>query len=357
MTALLEITDLSVATGGHRILDRVGLCVGESEIVGVVGESGSGKSTLARAVARLLPAGVVLVGGSVTLRGKDLLAGPATAVHRLRPGGVSMVFQNPLGALNPAIPVGEQVAEALRPDLGRRRAVDRSVELLVRMGITDAAGRLGDYPAQFSGGQRQRIVIAIALATNPAVLLADEPTSAVDVTTQASILDLFREVVRERGTSLVLISHNYAVISQMCSSTLVLYAGRALEFGATEVLLTRSAHPYTRGLIASLPSLDHRVPRLQAIPGSPPRPGELGPGCPFRPRCGLAIEACAEATMALVAAGDRQTSACIRVADRPGLGSAVDPPAVDPQAVEPHVRAPGDSAPDRGAFLSLRHAQ
>ena len=343
MTAVLDIADLSVAVSGQPILSGVSLTVEASEIVGVVGESGSGKSTLARAVARLLPPGLVVTGGSITLRGRDLLGPRPAAVHQMRRGGVSMVFQNPVSALNPAVPVGEQVAEALRPDVGRRRALDRSVELLERMGIADAGRRIGDYPYQFSGGQRQRIVIAIALATDPAVLLADEPTSAVDVTTQAAILELFGEVVRERGTSLVLISHNYAVVSQMCASTLVLYGGRALEYGTTEVLLTRSVHPYTSGLIASLPSLDHAVPRLRTIPGSPPRVGELGNGCPFEPRCHLATDACTEAPMVLAPVSDQHASACIRATELPSLLAPVDPGGADGPGEAP---TPPDAAVD-----------
>jgi oligopeptide/dipeptide ABC transporter ATP-binding protein len=312
---LLEIDDLCVAARGAPILAGVSLEVNEAEIVGVVGESGSGKSTLARTIARLLPPDFAITGGRARLRDLDLLRGRPATLHRLRPGGVSMVFQSSVTALNPVVPVGEQVAEALRPSVGRRRATDRSVELLERMGLRGASGRLGHYPHQFSGGQRQRIVIAIALATEPALLLADEPTSAVDVTTQAAILELFSEVVREQGTAMVLISHNYAVVSQMCATTLVLYAGRALERGSTAALLRDPRHPYTRGLIASLPSVDRRVERLEVIPGAPPVPGTVSGGCPFAPRCRHAEDACAEASMALRTVAVGHDTACVRVAD------------------------------------------
>jgi oligopeptide transport system ATP-binding protein len=315
--ALLEVEHLRVEARDGRysrvILDEISLDVGRSEIVGVVGESGSGKSTLTRVIARLLPRPLQVTSGSVRLRGVDMLKRPAVEVHRMRPGGVSMVFQNPATALNPSMPVGAQVDEALRTaGLSRRAARDRGVELLQRMGIKNAGARLTDYPHQFSGGQRQRVVVAIAIATEPALLLADEPTSALDVTTQAAMLDLFSEVSAERGMSMLLISHNYAVVSQMCSRTIVLYAGRALEHGDTRVLLEASHHPYTRGLIASVPSLDHRVDRLPAISGSPPAAGEVAHGCPFRPRCGHAEDACAQADMVLVPVRGNHATACIR---------------------------------------------
>jgi oligopeptide/dipeptide ABC transporter ATP-binding protein len=328
--ALLEIEHLRVESRGgltrQVILDEISLDIGFSEMVGVVGESGSGKSTLARVIARLLPRPLHVTSGTVRLHGRDILGCSPTSLHRMRGGGVSLVFQNPVSALNPSMTIGEQVAEALRAHgISRRGARDRGVELLQRMGVEDAGARLTDYPHQFSGGQRQRIVIAIAIATEPALLLADEPTSALDVTTQAAILDLFSEVSRERGMSVLLISHNYAVVSQMCSRTVVLYAGRILETGATQVLLQASHHPYTRGLIASLPALDHRVNRLQAIAGSPPRPGEQLQGCPFKPRCGYAVEACAQADMALAPVDGHHSTACIRAAELfPDKSGALD---------------------------------
>jgi oligopeptide/dipeptide ABC transporter ATP-binding protein len=313
---VLQVEHLRVETKGARprtILNEINLDVGQAEIVGVVGESGSGKSTLTRVIARLLPRPLHVTSGRVRLNGRDLLSGRAVDVHRMRPGGVSMVFQNPASALNPSMSVGDQVDEALRTAGHSRRASrDRSVELLDRMGIKNASARAVDYPHQFSGGQRQRVVIAIAIATEPALLLADEPTSALDVTTQAAMLNLFREVSSERGMSMLLISHNYAVVSQMCSRTVVLYAGRALESGDTGVLLEASHHPYTRGLIASVPSLDHRVHRLPAIAGNPPGSGELENGCPFRPRCRHAQDACAEADMVLFPVRGNHFTACIR---------------------------------------------
>ena len=315
---VLQIDGLSVS-GKRRgrqipILKGIQLGVRESEIVGIVGESGSGKSTLARAVTRLLPESLSVTSGSIKLRGEDILRRPASAVHRIRPGGLSMVFQSPINALNPLMPIGRQVAEAFKyMETGEREAVRRSIELLERMGIANAAQRIADYPHQFSGGQRQRIVIAIALATRPAVLIADEPTSALDVTTQASILEMFSEIARENATAIILISHNYAVVSNICSRVLVLYAGRVMETGRAASLLSNPRHPYTSALIASLPSIDQRVDQLKVIPGSPPSTGELSVGCPFHPRCDFARDECRVASIDLHPVGPEHASACIRV--------------------------------------------
>jgi peptide/nickel transport system ATP-binding protein len=316
---VLAVDGLTVGTGRgrnqHLLLDSVDLHLAESEIVGVVGESGSGKSTLCRAIARLLPQNLVVRSGSATLRGTDLLRSSQSSVHRMRPGGISMVFQSPFNALNPVLPVGVQVVEAFRPrgHTAKIKAVDRSVQLLERMGINDAGRRLHDYPHQFSGGQRQRIVIAIALATEPAVLLADEPTSALDVTTQAGILQMFSEIARERGTSILLVSHNYAVVSQSCARVIVLYAGRVLESGPTDELLFTPRHPYTAALIGSLPSMDQKTERLEAIPGSPPSLGEFPVGCAFRPRCTHAEDRCATGAVQLRPLDRAHATACIRV--------------------------------------------
>jgi oligopeptide/dipeptide ABC transporter ATP-binding protein len=296
------------------ILTDVRLDVQRSEIIGIVGESGSGKSTLARAISRLLPESLAVTSGTITLNGRDILRARPSTVHRIRPGGLSMVFQSPMNALNPLLPVGSQVAESFRlSGLSRREALSRSVEMLERMGIKAAASRLGDFPHRFSGGQRQRIVIAIALATRPAVLIADEPTSALDVTTQASILEMFAEIARENSTAIIFVSHNYAVVSNICSRVLVLYAGRTMELGQASTLLADPRHPYTAALIASLPSIDRRVDALKVIPGSPPRPGELATGCPFRVRCDFAQAECETGSIELRPVGRGHASACLRV--------------------------------------------
>ena len=318
-TPLLEVESLGVAARSHEgsrtILHNFALKVGEAETVGIVGESGSGKSTLCRTISRTLPEGLHVTGGGVRLRGLDLLGRPASAVHRIRPGGIRMVFQHPMATLNPVMPVGRQIIEAIRviKSVTREQAARDGAELLEEMGIADARRRMHDYPHEFSGGQRQRIVIAIALAGEPALLLADEPTSALDVTTQAAILKIFERITRERGTAIVLVSHNYAVVSQLCSRTVVLYAGQTVEQGPTSGVLRSPAHPYTAGLIECLPSVDARRARLPVIPGEPASAAQAPAGCPFAPRCRHRAEQCASMTMSLRPVAAARESACIRI--------------------------------------------
>ncbi|MHB8691475.1 MAG: ABC transporter ATP-binding protein [Solirubrobacteraceae bacterium] len=317
---VLEVDSLGVVVrgrggrGGRGILQDFSLKVGPADAVGIVGESGSGKSTLCRAISRTLPDALAVSGGSVRLHGVELLSSRASAVHRLRPGGVRMVFQHPQATLNPVMTIGRQIVEAIqavRP-VSRPQAVRDGSELLAEMGIPDAARRMNDYPHEFSGGQRQRIVIAIALAGEPALLLADEPTSALDVTTQAQILQMFARIRSERGTAIVLVSHNYAVVSQLCSKTVVLYAGRVVERGATADVLRAPVHPYTAGLIASLPSLERRYERLPVIPGEPQAVDTRRGGCPFIGRCPHREQACETAPMTLRALPGGSETACIR---------------------------------------------
>jgi oligopeptide/dipeptide ABC transporter ATP-binding protein len=328
---VLEVRDLRVtfrrSSGTASILSGVDLTLRRSEILGVVGESGSGKSTLCRAIARLLANDLTVAEGSIRLNGQDLLSMRPSAVHRMGRAGVAMVFQDSFAALDPVTRVGDQIVEAIqaRARMSAKQALDQSVELLERMGLHDARNRLRDYPHQFSGGQRQRIVVAIALAAEPSVLLADEPTSALDVTTQASILELLRAISSERGTGIIFVSHNYAVVAQLCSSIIVLYGGRALERGPTKALLHDSRHPYTAGLIGSLPSVDARVARLPSIPGAPPVIGEASPGCPFHPRCRFAEDVCRKTEVGLSELGDDHATACIRAAEIWALGERRGP--------------------------------
>jgi oligopeptide/dipeptide ABC transporter ATP-binding protein len=314
MSALLQIDGLSVAAGLRPILHGFGLEVAEAEAVGIVGESGSGKSTLCRAISRTLPEGLHVTGGAVRLNDVDLMKRSAAAVHTIRPGGIRMVFQHPMATLNPVMTIGKQITEAVCAvtPVGREVAARDGAALLEEMGISGAAQRLGDYPHEFSGGQRQRIVIAIALAGEPALLLADEPTSALDVTTQASILKMFARIRDERRTAIILVSHNYAVVSQLCSRTVVLYAGQTVERGPTERVLRLPAHPYTAGLIECLPSVDARRDRLSVIPGEPPA-GSSPTGCPFSPRCAHEMRECETAPMTLRQLGAGRETACIRV--------------------------------------------
>jgi oligopeptide/dipeptide ABC transporter ATP-binding protein len=349
----LQIRGLSVtgrADGRHLpILHDVDLDLSIGEIVGVVGESGSGKSTLCRAIARLLPSGLTVQAGSILLGDLDVLQAKPRQLHRMPRRGVRMVFQNPMTALNPVMTVGDQCIEAARTGrrISRAQALAQSVEILERMGIRNAVSRMNDYPYQFSGGQRQRIVISVALAGDPAVLLADEPTSALDVRTQAALLDLIKEICAERQTAVLFVSHNYAVVSQLCSRVLVLYAGQMMEIGPSTSLLTRSRHPYTSALIASLPSIENQVPRLSTIPGQPPPVGQAPDGCPFWPRCPHADEDCHSTPIQMRETAPGHSTACRR-ADIiwPGGSKAGQPepgPSAGRDAPSPS-RGPGGSS-------------
>jgi oligopeptide/dipeptide ABC transporter ATP-binding protein len=296
------------------VLSKVSLDVGPGEIVGLVGESGSGKTTLCRLVAGLLQDGMRLTEGTITLDGRDTTALPAKDLHRLRPHGVSMVFQDPLAALNPVIRVGDQVAEAFEPRASRRGPGVRQavIDLLHQMGLANADSRLAAYPAELSGGQRQRVVLAMALATDPILILADEPTSSLDVRTQAQILDLLANVASARKVAILLVSHDFGVIAEICDRVCVMYGGQIVESGPTAHVLNHPAHPYTARLIESLPSVNKRVPKLSVIPGRPPALEEQLPGCSFFPRCPMGQEEpCTSAPMELVPIAPGHTTACI----------------------------------------------
>jgi oligopeptide/dipeptide ABC transporter ATP-binding protein len=314
-TPLLRIDglDVSVRDGGRALLRDASLQVRPGQIVGLVGESGSGKTTLCRAVAALLADGLEVTGGRIRLRDRDLTALRPSQVHRIRPGGVAMVFQDPARALNPVMPVGAQIREALRAAgrRDRRQAQEAAVGLLSSMGLEDAERRMHDYPHQLSGGQRQRVVMAIALAKDPALLVADEPTSAVDVSTQAQILDLLTDVAATRGVGILLVSHDFGVIGRCADEVVVMYAGHVLETGPAQQVLTGARHPYTRALVDSLPSLRTRRQRLPVIP-SRLRATPAG-GCPFYGRCPHALDPdCSTAYVHRVGADGGHTSACVR---------------------------------------------
>jgi len=313
--ALVSIRNLSVAFGGLRVLHGVDFDVARGEAVGLVGESGCGKSVTWLAALGLLPA-VASVAGSVVLDGEEILHAPAEMLDRVRGGRIAMIFQDPASSLNPVHRVGRQVEEALRLHRGLDGAAARAEarRLFELVGIPDAGRRLDVYPHELSGGQNQRVMIAMALAGEPELLVADEPTTALDATIQAQILDLLRRVQAERGMALVLISHDLGVVSDICTRVCVMYAGRIIEEAPATELFARPAHPYTRGLLAALPDLDGPRRRLAAIPGGVPEPWNLPPGCAFAPRCGCAIAACAAALPEPRTAGPDHRAACIRVA-------------------------------------------
>lgn len=295
------VVDFATRNGTARVLDHVSLQVNAGEVLGIVGESGCGKSMTALSILGLVPTPVgKIVAGSVKLAGEQLVGASSARMRALRGGEISMIFQEPMTSLNPVFRVGEQIVESivLHSELGKEAAAARAVEMLRAVGIPEPELRARAYPHQLSGGMRQRVMIAIALACNPAVLIADEPTTALDVTVQAQIFDLLDELRRDTGTAIVLITHDMGVIANMADRVLVMYAGRVVEQGTVDDILDRPAHPYTRGLIACVPHLESNPgidrPPLQEIPGVVPALTELGPGCSFAPRCEQAFDRCRE---------------------------------------------------------------
>ncbi|MFN6979868.1 MAG: ABC transporter ATP-binding protein, partial [Gemmobacter sp.] len=289
---LVRIEGLTVSFDGAPAVRGVDLTVRPGEAVGIVGESGSGKSVTWLAALRLLPKKAA-IGGHVLLDGRDLLSMPEAAVEAVRGGRIGMIFQDPASALNPVLRIRRQLGEvlALHRGLSGSAIGAEAKRLLDLVGIPDAAGRLDSYPHEMSGGQNQRIMVAMALAGQPDLLVADEPTTALDVTIQAQILDLLTTVRREMGMALVLISHDLGVVAETCDRVAVMYAGRIVEQGPAEDLFETPGHPYTRGLLDALPTLDV-AQRLVAIPGVVPDPRAMPPGCAFAPRCAHAAPQC-----------------------------------------------------------------
>jgi len=294
---LLEIQDLWVEyrtfKGVARAVNGVWLSVHSGESVGLVGETGAGKTSTALSVLRVLPPRTGRVArGRVLFNGQDLLALPETAMGAIRGRSIAMVFQNPLTSLNPVFTVKQQMSDVLvqHEKLTKKQAEIRARELLELVGI--ASYRINDYPHQFSGGMRQRVGIAIALSCNPSVLIADEPTTALDVTIQAQVLELIRELQRRFGTGMLLITHNLGVVAEMCNRVAVMYSGRIVERGIVDRVFTTPKHPYTVGLLRALPRLEGGAERLEPIPGGMPDPLQLPTGCKFHPRCKHAIYRC-----------------------------------------------------------------
>ena len=316
---MLDVRDLTVEfhtrRGPLKAVDGVGCRVESGRCLGIVGESGCGKSVTALAVMGLIDPPGRIAGGSVGLRGQDLLALDEDALLRLRGAELAMIFQEPMTSLNPVMTVGDQVAEALvlHDGLGPREAAGGAVELLRRVGIPTPERRARDYPHQLSGGMRQRVMIAMALACRPALLIADEPTTALDVTVQAQILELILELQESDGMAVLFISHDLGVISEIADEVAVMYAGSIVEQAPSEVLLAEPSHPYTRGLLATLPRLEGNELRLPAIPGAVPDLGGLPRGCAFQDRCPGTGADCREARPVLETVAPDHRVACHRV--------------------------------------------
>jgi oligopeptide/dipeptide ABC transporter ATP-binding protein len=313
--AVLDVQDLTVAfpseDGWLRAVDGVSFAVRQGEIVGLVGESGAGKSLTSEALLRLVRCPPARVTGAVRFQGQDLLALPEPALERIRGRDLAMIFQNPSASLNPVFRVGNQVHEAMALHLAEPRWTlrQRVVEILGRVGIPSADVRQRDYPHQFSGGMAQRVMIGMAMACAPSLLIADEPTTALDVTIQAQVLALIRQLARETGTAVLLVSHDLGIVSQMCHRVLVMYAGKIVEAGPVSVLFRAPAHPYTRGLLGCLPRVDG-AGRLDAIPGTMPGLRAIPGGCRFHPRCPIAEGRCATEPPALRSVGAGHAAAC-----------------------------------------------
>jgi peptide/nickel transport system ATP-binding protein len=310
---LVSIEGLGVAFNGVPVLRGVDLSLRKGEAIGLVGESGSGKSVTWLGALGLLPRSA-RVTGSVRLDGREILGAPAAELDRVRGGRIAMIFQDPASALNPVLTIRKQLCEALalHRDLSGETVKSEARRLLDLVGIPDAARRLSAYPHEFSGGQVQRIMIAMALAGNPDLLVADEPTTALDATIQAQILELLSSVRREMGMAMVLISHDLGVVAENCDRVCVMYAGRIVEEAPAARLFGDPLHPYAQGLIGALPPLDGPRRRLAAIPGTVPDPKGMPSGCAFAPRCALAAEPCRLSAPSLVPLGEERALACIR---------------------------------------------
>src|SRR3990172_6637571 len=318
MAPLLQVRDLRTYfftdDGVVRAVDGISYDIEEGETLGLVGESGCGKSVSALSLLRLIPNPPgKIVGGQVLFEGEDLLKLDEDEIRRVRGNKIAMVFQEPMTSLNPVLTIGRQMTEALELHLkmDRKGALQRAVQLLEMVGIPEAEARIDDYPHQFSGGMRQRVMIAMALSCNPKLLLADEPTTALDVTIQAQVLEILARLSRELGTAVIIITHNLGVVARYADRVNVMYAGKIVEMASAKELYANPRHPYTVGLLKSVPRLDQaRKQKLEVIDGVPPDLINMLRGCPFFPRCTFRIDRCAEEVPPLMPVGDKHTAAC-----------------------------------------------
>lgn len=331
---LLELRKLTTVFPTRRgvvtAVADVSLTLHRGEILGIVGESGCGKSVTMLSILRLVSSPGRIVSGEILFQGRDLLRLSGHEMRRIRGKDIAMVFQDPLTSLNPAFPVGEQLRESLRihhvldggrstwwPSRGRAQAEkERVCQLLDEVGISSPVDRYSEYPHQFSGGMQQRALIAIALACEPKVLLADEPTTSLDVTIQAQIMDLMGRINREHGTAIVLVTHNLDLASEFCQRIAVMYAGRIVEIGTVEDIIESPQHPYTRGLLSCIPRISSRRTRIEPIPGNVPDLAALGPGCAFAPRCPHAKPDCEVGAVPLFEVGPGHLARCLRHGER-----------------------------------------
>ncbi|MGE5703028.1 MAG: ABC transporter ATP-binding protein [Clostridia bacterium] len=296
---ILEVENLQTHfftdRGAIPSVDGVSILVKKGEILGIVGESGCGKSVTSLSIMRLIPNPPgKIVGGSIRFKGEELTDASEKRMRQLRGNEIAMIFQEPMTSLNPVYTIGDQIAEAVRLHIkaDKKAAYQKAIEMLKRVGIPRAESIVNEYPHQLSGGMRQRVMIAMAMTCNPELLIADEPTTALDVTIQAQILDLMRKLNQESGTAIMLITHDLGVVAEMCHRVVVMYAGKVVEQGDVRTILKNPKHPYTIGLINSIPKLEETKERLYSIPGNVPIPGSVATGCRFAPRCDQAWDRC-----------------------------------------------------------------
>lgn len=320
---ILDIKDLVIhyetEDGCVEAVNGVDIKLERGKTLGLVGETGSGKTTTALSVLRLVPDPPgVIKNGSITLDGIDIIRAPLKQMEAIRGNVVSMIFQDPMTSLNPVIPVGAQIAEviALHEKISKQEAAARATEMLEAVGIS--AERYGEYPHQFSGGMKQRVVIAMALACNPKLLIADEPTTALDVTIQAQVLDTMKELRDKYQSAMLMITHDLGIVAEICDEVSVVYAGQIVEHGTLEDVFNRTRHPYTHGLFASLPNIENKKEQLKPIPGRMPDPTDLPKGCCFAPRCEFCVESCKKARPEVKWLSDTHYVRCSRY-DEPGF--------------------------------------
>lgn len=325
----IEIKDLAVqfktVDGVVSAINGVDLKIEKGKTLGLVGETGAGKTTTALSILRLIPSPPgKIISGSITLEGKNVFEYTEKEMETIRGKQVSMIFQDPMTSLNPVMTVGDQIAEViqLHEHLDARGAMEKAKEMLEMVGIPGA--RAGEYPHQFSGGMKQRVIIAMALVCNPHLLIADEPTTALDVTIQAQVLDLMQKLKEKYGTSMLMITHDLGIVAEVCDEVSIMYAGRIVEHGTLEDIFEHTSHPYTEGLFGSLPNIEKRTEELKPIPGLMPDPTNLPSGCPFHPRCKYCQDICKSRMPALTQLSDTHSVCCLAYEEGTGVTTGGD---------------------------------
>ena len=317
---LLEVKNLKVSfnVGKKKLtaVENVEFSLDKGKVIGIVGESGCGKSVTATSILRLVPPAVSIIDedSQILFDGEDLVKAPEARMREIRGNEISMIFQEPMSSLNPVYRIGDQMLEMIRThnkQISKKDALDQCVEMLKRVGIPSPEQRIREFPHQLSGGMRQRVMIAMALLCNPKLLIADEPTTALDVTIQAQILQLMRELKQKKDTSMIMITHDLGIVAETCDRVAVMYAGKIIEEGNLDEVFNHTLHPYTEGLFNSLPNIKNRRSKLEPIRGLMPDPTNLPRGCAFAPRCNYATDACRERRPELVSFGGTHKAACL----------------------------------------------